>query len=49
MRRIVANNIKVPIEYSEKDALEHALKLMKSNGIIANNPVIYKKSLDARK
>lgn len=49
MRKIIANNIKVPIEYSEKDALEYALKIMKKNGIIANNPVIYKKSLDARK
>lgn len=49
MRKIIANNIKIPIEYSERDALEHALKKMKVNGIICNNPVIYKKSLDARK
>ncbi len=49
MRKIIANNIKIPIEYSDRDALEHALKIMKVNGIIANNPVIYKKSLDARK
>ncbi len=49
MKRIIANNIKMPIEHCENDVFERAIKIMKQNGIIANNPVIYRKSIDARR
>ncbi len=49
MKMIIANNIKMPVEHDESDVLGRALFLMKKRGIIAENPIIYKKSLDARR
>lgn len=49
MKKIVVNGIKMPILHTDNEVFEKALKTAKKHGIDAANPVIYKKSLDARK
>ena len=49
MKKIVISGIKMPIQHTTEEVFAKALKLARRNGIDAVNPVIYKKSLDARK
>lgn len=49
MKKIVVNGLKLPIMHTEEEAFEKAEKLLKRYSLKAENMVIYKKSLDARR
>lgn len=49
MGRILINNIKMPVRHTEEEVLETAISLARKSGIDAENAVVYKKSLDARR
>ncbi len=46
---ILVNNLKFPIEHSADDVLKAALLFVEKNNIKADSPVIYRKSVDARR
>ncbi len=49
MSRVLIGNIKMPIRHTEEELLHTAVFYAKKRGVEAFNPVIYKKSLDARR
>ena len=49
MDRIIIGNLKMPLRHELQEVFAAAEKLARKNGITVSNPVIYKKSLDARK
>ena len=46
---IVVNNIKMPIEATKESVYEAALSVVRLHSLKADNPVIYRKSIDARR
>ena len=49
MKKVVINGLKLPIMHTEEDVFEKAEKFLKRYSLKAENKVIYKKSLDARR
>ena len=49
MIKLIVSGIKMPVSHTENDVFEAAFKILQKSKVIAQNPAIYKKSLDARR
>ncbi len=49
MKKVIVSGIKMPVRHSDAEVFEKASALLSKYGIIPQNLVIYKKSLDARR
>ena len=49
MKKIVISGVKMPVTHSNSEIFDTAEKIAKGRKLCVSNPVIYKKSLDARK